>query len=316
MPEQMSPLTPLFTKPDWIHKRMTYSIAAFDPDTGDLGVAVQSKFPNAGVSIPYAGAGVGAIATQAYCNTAFGPRGLELLANSASPQQALEILIENDPEREFRQLGIVDAQGRSASYTGERCFDWRGSLQGKNFTAQGNVLTGPEVVQALADGFQSAAGSLAERLLASLSAGQQAGGDRRGQQSAGLLVVRAHGGYGGHDDRLAEISVYDHPQPIDELHRLYAIHRLTYFRSEPDSLLPIEKDLALELQGLLKARGFYDGADDGVFGPASIRALHDFMGWENYDERIRDDGLIDREVLEDMRVKHRDWLASEDGPAA
>ena len=287
---------------------MTYSIAAFDPDTGDLGVAVQSKFPNAGVSIPFARAGVGAIATQAYCNTSFGPRGLDLLANGASPQQVVDILIANDPDRAFRQLGVVDNQGRSANYTGERCFDWCGSLQGEHFTAQGNVLTGPEVVQALADGFQSATGSLAERLLASLAAGQKAGGDRRGQQSAGLLVVRDGGGYGGYDDRLVEISVYDHPQPIDELHRLYDIHRLTYFRADPDTLLPIQGDLAIELQGLLKARGFYSGQDDGRFGEQSLRALHDFMGWENYDERIRDDGLIDSEVLEDIRAKHRDWL--------
>ncbi len=289
---------------------MTYSIVAFDPDTGDLGVAVQSKFPNAGVSIPFARAGVGAIATQAYCNTGFGPRGLDLLANGASPQQALDILIESDPEREFRQLGIVDARGRSASYTGARCFDWCGSRQGENFTAQGNVLTGPDVVQALADGFRSATGSLAERLLASLAAGQKAGGDRRGQQSAGLLVVREGGGYGGHDDRLVEISVYDHPRPIDELHRLFAIHRLTYFRSDPEQLLAIEGKLAGELQGLLKARGFYQGADDGIFGPASIRALHDFMGWENYDERIRDDGLIDGEVLDDIRTRHQAWLTA------
>ncbi len=283
---------------------MTFSIAAFDAETGDLGVAVQSKFPNAGVSIPFAKAGVGAIATQAYCNTGFGPRGLNLLENGASAQQALEILIENDEQREFRQLGIVDTQGRSASYTGSRCFDWNGGIQGDGFSAQGNVLTGPKVVEDMATVFSSGSGSLAERLLAALAAGQSAGGDKRGQQSAGLLVVRKNGGYGGHDDRLVELSVYDHPTPIAELQRLYGIHRLTYFRSREQDLLPIQGDLAVELKGILKDRGFYKGPLQGEFDHYCVHALHDFMGWENYDERIRDDGRIDREVLQDMRAKH------------
>lgn len=282
---------------------MTFSIAAFDPQTGDLGVAVQSKFPNAGVSIPFAKAGVGAIATQAYCNTAFGPRGLNLLENGASPRQALDILIENDVDRDFRQVGIVDAQGHSAAYTGDRCFDWCGSMSGDNFTVQGNVLASSRVVESMASTFTASKGPLAERLLTALHAGQEAGGDKRGQQSAGLLVVRENGGYGGHDDRLVEISVYDHATPIDELRRLYDIHRLTYFRSDESNLLPIEGKLARELQQLLKQRGFYDGPESDIFCETCIRALHDFMGWENYDERIRDDGMIDLEVLVDMRSK-------------
>ncbi len=283
---------------------MTFSIVAVDPDSGDLGVAVQSKFPNAGVSIPFAKAGVGAIATQAYCNTGYGPRGLTLLENGASPEQALDILVQGDADRQFRQVGIVDVHGRSAAYTGERCFDWCGSVQGEGFTAQGNVLTGPEVLEAMASTFAAAQGSLAKRLLTALAAGQDAGGDKRGQQSAGLLVVRERGGYGGHDDRLVEISVYDHARPIEELQRLYAIHRLTYFRSDEANLVPIEGELAQELQALLQRLGFYDGPVSDVFGATCIRALHDFMGWENYDERIRDDGMIDLEVLRDVRARH------------
>lgn len=282
---------------------MTYSIVACDPETGDLGVAVQSKFPNAGVSIPFARAGVGAIASQAYLNPGFGHRGLALLEQGASPGQALDILVSGDPDRESRQVGIVDARGRTAAYTGAECFQWRGEVQGEGFTAQGNVLAGPEVLAAMGETFAGSAGPLAERLLAALAAGQEAGGELRGQQSAGLLVVRAGGGYGGHDDRLVEIPVYDHATPIDELARLYAIHRLTYFRSRPEDLIPVEGDLARELQDLLRERGFYAGAMDGVCGPVMRRALHDFMGWENYDERIRDDGLIDREVLADIRRK-------------
>ena len=283
---------------------MTFSITAFDPHSGDLGVAVQSKFPNAGVSIPYARAGVGAIATQAYCNTGFGPRGLALLENGTSPRQALDILIGDDSERAFRQVGLVDARGRAATYTGERCFDWCGSIEGDGFSVQGNVLAGPAVLDAMASAFSSAAGPLTERLLKALAAGQAAGGDKRGQQSAGLLVVRDGGGYGGHDDRLAEISVYDHPAPIDELERLYRIHRLTYFTSEERNLIPIEGALAREIQELLTRRGFYNGPIGDTFGEDGVRALHDFMGWENYDARIRDDGMIDREVLQDMRAKH------------
>jgi uncharacterized Ntn-hydrolase superfamily protein len=289
---------------------MTYSIVARDSASGDLGVAVQSKFPNAGVTIPFARAGVGALATQAYCNTAFGPRGLALLEQGASAAQALEILVQGDPDRDFRQLGLVDAAGRAAAFTGGRCFDWCGSVQGEGFTAQGNVLAGPEVVQAMADCFSASTGPLTERLLSALAAGQAAGGERRGQQSAGLLVVRAGGGYGGFDDRLAAISVYDHPSPIAELQRLYQLHRLTYLAPDPADLRPIAGDLAHELRALLSARGFPPGAGGDAFDARDRSALHDFMGWENYDARIRDDGRIDGEVLADIRARHRDWQAA------
>ncbi len=287
---------------------MTFSIVAFDPANGDLGVAVQSKFPNVGISIPFAKAGVGAVATQSYCNTSFGPRGFALLENGASPEQALEILIGGDPQRDYRQVGIIDAQGRSASFTGARCFDWAGDYRGEHCSAQGNTLAGIGVVEGMVRAFEDTRGPLAERLLAALHAGQAAGGDRRGQQSAALLVKRAGGGYGGFDDRYVEISVCDHPTPIAELERLYAIHRLTYLRSDPDQLVRIDTAIANELQQILHARGFYKGAATGVHDEEMLRILRDFMGWENYDERIRDDDRIDLEVLEDMRRKHALWL--------
>jgi uncharacterized Ntn-hydrolase superfamily protein len=292
---------------------MTFSIVAFDPANGDLGVAVQSKFPNVGVSIPFARAGVGAVATQSYCNTSFGPRGLALLENGATPEQALAVLTGTDPQRDYRQVGIIDAQGRAASFTGTRCFDWSGSLIGTCCAAQGNTLAGPTVVESMVRAFESTAGPLAVRLMAALQAGQAQGGDRRGQQSAALKVVRAGGGYGGFDDRYAEISVYDHPRPIDELERLYAIHGLTYFRSDPQRLVPIDGALANELQQLLRARGFYQGEVTGQCDAQTLGALRDFMGWENYDERIRDDDLIDLDVLADMRRKHGDWLQEQQG---
>jgi len=287
---------------------MTFSIVAFDPANGDLGVAVQSKFPNVGVSIPFAKAGVGAVATQCYCNTSYGPRGLALLENGASPEQAVAILTGNDAQRDYRQLGIIDAQGRAASFTGANCFDWAGSLQGTCCAAQGNTLAGPRVVEAMVRTFETTPGPLAVRLMAALQAGQAAGGDRRGQQSAALKVVRAGGGYGGFDDRYVDISVYDHPTPIVELERLYAIHRLTYFRSDPDQLVEIDTAIANELQQILHARGFYKGVASGICDEELLRALRDFMGWENYDERIRDDDRIDLEVLDDIRRKHALWV--------
>lgn len=290
---------------------MTFSIVAFDPANGDLGVAVQSKFPNVGVSIPFAKAGVGAVATQSYCNTSYGPRGLALLENGASPRQAVDILIGDDEQRDYRQVGIIDARGRAASFTGAQCFDWAGDGQGACCSAQGNTLAGPQVVDGMVRGFEGAEGSLAERLLAALQAGQAGGGDRRGQQSAALLVVRAGGGYGGFDDRYVDISVYDHPTPIAELERLYAIHRLTYFRSDPDRLARIDAAIADELQQMMRARGFYKGAATGLCDAATLKALRDFMGWENYDERIRSDDLIDLEVLADMRRKHALWLQAQ-----
>lgn len=290
---------------------MTFSIVAFDPANGDLGVAVQSKFPNVGVSIPFAKAGVGAVATQSYCNTSYGPRGLALLENGASPRQAVDILIGDDEQRDYRQVGIIDARGRAASFTGAQCFDWAGDGQGACCSAQGNTLAGPQVVEGMVRGFEGAEGSLAERLLAALQAGQAGGGDRRGQQSAALLVVRAGGGYGGFDDRYVDISVYDHPTPIAELERLYAIHRLTYFRSDPDRLARIDAAIADELQQMMRARGFYKGAATGICDDATLKALRDFMGWENYDERIRSDDLIDLEVLADMRRKHALWLQAQ-----
>lgn len=291
---------------------MTFSIVAFDPANGDLGVAVQSKFPNVGVSIPFAKAGVGAVATQSYCNTSYGPRGLALLENGASPRETLDILTGGDEQRDYRQAGIVDAKGRAASFTGAHCFDWAGDARGACCAAQGNTLAGPEVVAGLVRTFEQAQGSLAERLLAALQAGQASGGDRRGQQSAALKVVRAGGGYGGFDDRYVDISVYDHPAPIAELGRLYAIHRLTYFRSDPRQLAPIDTALANELQQILHARGFYKGAATGICDEATLKALRDFMGWENYDEHIRDDALIDLEVLADIREKHALWLKARD----
>jgi len=206
----------------------TFSIVAYDPDTGELGVAVESRFFAVGSVVPWAKAGVGAIATQSFANTTFGPKGLELLGNGLPAQETLDILVKGDPQSGQRQVGIVDGKGRAATWTGAKCNPWAGGRTGKNYTAQGNILTGKEVVEAMASTFEATAGlPLADRLVKALAAGQAAGGDSRGQQSAALLVVRDKGGYGGYSDRYIDLRVDDSPRPIEELQRLLVLHHNT-----------------------------------------------------------------------------------------
>jgi len=206
----------------------TFSIVGYDPATGDLGIAVESRFFAVGSVVPWAKAGVGAVATQSFANTGFGPDGLALLESGKSAQETLDALLAKDGEADQRQVGIVDAQGRGATWTGPKCNVWAGGKTGKNYTAQGNILSGKEVVEALASTFESSAGlPLADRLVKALAAGQAAGGDARGQQSAALLVVRAKGGYSGYNDRYIDLRVDDSPRPIEELARLLELHHTT-----------------------------------------------------------------------------------------
>jgi len=198
----------------------TFSIVARDPSTGDLGVAVASKFFGVGAVVPWAQSGTGAIATQSYANSTFGPRGLDLLREGLAPEEAARKLLDADPERDFRQLGIVDAMGRSHSLTGKRCLAWAGARSGENFSAQGNLLVSEATVDAMAQAFAAARGELAERLVAALEAGEHAGGDARGRQSAALVVARHNGGYGGFNDRYVDLRVDNHRRPVAELRRL------------------------------------------------------------------------------------------------
>lgn len=198
----------------------TFSVVACDPQNEEWGVAVQSRVLAVGSLVPFAKAGAGAIATQSYANTTFGPRGLKRLAEGKSARETVDALIESDEGRDRRQLAIVDAQGRVAHYTGEKCLDYAGAVTGKHFSCQGNILAGEEVLQAMAKAIEETEGPLADRLLAALIAGQAAGGDTRGQQSAALLVVREGAGYGGFGDRMIDLRVDDHEKPIEELGRL------------------------------------------------------------------------------------------------
>lgn len=208
----------------------TFSIVAFDPDTQELGVAVASRVVGVGAVVPYAKAGVGAIATQASANPRYGPDALALLAEGKSAEETVATLTAADARRDRRQIGVVDAQGRAFTFTGERCMAWAGGIAGENFCAQGNILAGDAVVSAMADAFRSGTGLLEERLLLALKAGDDAGGDQRGKQSAALLVVREGWGYAGGNDRYRDVRVDDHEAPIAELERVLALHQAMFRR--------------------------------------------------------------------------------------
>jgi uncharacterized Ntn-hydrolase superfamily protein len=210
----------------------TFSIVARDSTTGELGVAVQSKFIAVGSAVPYAKAGVGAIASQAWGNVRYGPVGLELLKDGKSPQEVTRLMTNADPKRAHRQVGVIGIEGNASIYTGKKCMDWAGGQTGPDYAVQGNILTGPEVTQAMAEAFEDANGTLAERMIISLRAGQKAGGDKRGRQSAALLIVRKGWGYGGLNDRFRDLRVDDHPTPIEELDRIYRLHRKIFARPD------------------------------------------------------------------------------------
>jgi len=306
----------------------TYSIVAYDSSTGDLGVAVQSKFPNVGGIVPWARAGVGAVATQSLGNTAYGERGLELMGLGATAEEALRIVMRTDTMLQDRQVGMVDARGNAASFTGRSTFDWAGGragapagrgnvpggkgevIVGRGFAAQANIMVSDQTVKNLADAFERSRGSLADRLMTALRAGQAGGGDKRGMQSAALLVVRKHGGYLGANDRFVDIRVYDATDPIAELERLLALHKLHFFPSEPQDLLPITPAIIRRLEPILLAEPAgqqkkWLARPVGSATPGFLEALRDFMYWENYDVRVRMDGKIDRVVLDDILKKRK-----------
>ncbi|HZO75474.1 MAG TPA: DUF1028 domain-containing protein [Ktedonobacteraceae bacterium] len=282
---------------------MTFSIIARDAAKGEWGIAVQSKFLAVGAVVPWARAGVGAIATQAWANTSYGPQGLDLLASGLSAQETLKRLLQADDGRADRQLGIVGASGAPVTYTGEKCFPWAGGLIGEDYACQGNILVSEDTVRAMARTFEETAGLLCDRLLAALAAGQAAGGDSRGQQSAALLVVRERGGYGGFNDRFIDLRVDDSSHPIDELQRILQLHKLYLFPTSPQDILLIDQELAREIQEILTLTGDYQGSISGTYDEVTRDAFRKFSGRENLEERWFEDARIDRVVLEFMREK-------------
>jgi uncharacterized Ntn-hydrolase superfamily protein len=318
---------------------VTYSIVAFDAASGDLGVATQSKFLAVGAVVPWARADVGAIATQSFANVRYGPDGLDALAAGQSATDVLAALVAADPLREQRQAGIVDRHGNAATHTGRECFAWAGGRTGPGYAAQGNILAGAAVVDGIAGTFEAGGLPFPELLVACLTAAEAAGGDRRGRESAALYIVRAEGGYGGGNDRLIDLRVDDHEDPVPELARVLGMHRLYLDRPAESELIAVDERLADELRALLSTVGAEPGGRfGGVYQPMwQVRgepapapapsgddeeerpmtgtprplpagwdatwqgALEDWMGVENLEMRTAAPGWIDPRVLDFLR---------------
>ena len=277
---------------------MTFSIVACDLEAQpepEWGIAVASKFLAVGSTVGYARAGVGAVATQALANVAYGPRGLELLESGGDATETITGLTGPDEGRADRQVGVVDAAGTAATFTGEDCYEWAGGLTGDGFCCQGNILAGEAVITSMRDAFRKATGELAARLLAALDAGDEAGGDRRGRQSAALLVVRAQGGYGGGNDLAVDLRVDDHPDPVPELQRIFGLHRLLMPRPEDLEFVDLDERLIGELRVLLGIPG------DRSVDDSLKAALLEFVGTENLEERWTEDSRIERGILDHLR---------------
>lgn len=276
----------------------TFSIVAKDPKTGEFGVAVQSKFLACGAVVSWAKAPFGAIATQSYANLDYGEIGLKLLEKGYSAQKALDALLVLDTDNSARQVGIVDKDGNAASYTGDGCNAWAGHITGENYCCQGNILAGEGVVKNMSESFlKNAHLPLPERLVEALAAGQEAGGDKRGMQAAGLLVVKEGGSYGGFNDKMVDLRVDDAPEPIEKLKDLLYMHRLFFGETLKGDAKIVDKEIGVRLQSALKARGFYSGEINGLFDEATKKAFETYCEHDNFEERMLDGDKIDMAVL-------------------
>jgi uncharacterized Ntn-hydrolase superfamily protein len=271
---------------------MTFSIVACDLEEQSWGVAVASKFPAVGAVVPWAQGGVGAVATQSFANTSFGPRGLALMKIGLSAQETLGRLLEDDPDKELRQVGLVDAQGNAATFSGNGCFEWAGGIAGNGYAIQGNILAGVKVVPAMEKAFQKTKGNLPARLYAALLAGDRAGGDKRGRQSAAIYVVKPNGGYGGFIDRWIDYRVDDHEDPVHRLGELLKMHELYFGKSPETERMQIKGRVLNHLTTILKQEGYLK--KNTKFNDA----FSEFIGNENFEERTDPNATwIDRPVL-------------------
>ena len=277
----------------------TFSIAARDPENGDLGIIVQSKFPAVGALVPWAKAEVGAVATQAWANLSFGHRGLKMMSKGKSASETVKALLNSDEGEMHRQVGIVDSKGHVATHTGKECMNWAGHVIGDGYTCQGNILAGEAVVNDMAEVYEKTEGDLIDKLFAGLKAGQAAGGDKRGMQSAAILVVRKEGGYEGGNDRYVDVSVDEHVSPIEELERVFAIYDMTLLsREDPSHLYTIEGPIANRMQGVLVDLGYLkevSGTDEWT--QEAQAALQEWTNTENFENKWVD-GKIWKSVMD------------------
>jgi uncharacterized Ntn-hydrolase superfamily protein len=272
---------------------MTFSIVACDLEEGAWGVAVASKFPAVGAVVPWVQAEAGAVATQSFANTSYGPRGLALLGAGFSAQETLDRLLEDDPDKELRQVGLVDAKGGSVTFSGSGCYAWAGGVSGKGYAIQGNILANDRVVPAMEEVFLSKSGNLPTRLHAALLAGDRAGGDKRGRQSAAIYVAKPKAGYGGFVDRWLDYRVDDHDDPVPRLAELLEMHELYFGKSPESDRVEIKENTLLQMTEILTQTGYLKN------GKGFTEAFHEFIGNENFEERADPDAKwIDGPVLE------------------
>jgi uncharacterized Ntn-hydrolase superfamily protein len=295
------------SEPDAQPRPSTFSIVARDPEQDAVGVAVQSKFVSVGSVVPFASADAGAIATQSFANVAYGPDGLERLRDGDPAEDVVDALTADDEDAPQRQVGVVGQDGSVAAFTGDECFDVAGDIQGDHYTVQGNILENDETLPAMADVFEETAGGLPERLIAALHAGNDAGGDSRGEQSAAMYVVKPEGGYDGGNDRWIDVRVDDHEHPIDELERVFKIYDVTLLsREEPDDVQELDGETAGEVTAALADLGFYDDLDgdptQSGFTDPDREALEAFRGMNNFENQPLD-------VIEDALA--RGWAEAD-----
>lgn len=281
----------------------TFSIVARDSSTGDFGIAVASKFLAVGSAVSFAEATFGAIATQSYANTSYGPRTVAGLKAGLTLESIHQSFAATDDNYDLRQYGLLDAKGNSITFTGKGCFPWAGGIAKENLAIQGNILAGPQVVNRMLETYESSSLTFPEKLLSALQAGDDAGGDKRGKQSAALLVVRKDGGYGGFDDRYIDLRVDDHTTPVPELSRLLRLYHLYFDKPEQENVISIKGEIAERLTNILVKSGHLSKTQP--WGEPSEKALRDLAGIENVEERMLEPGLVDKVVLEHLEILYR-----------